>query len=321
MLEKIKKEFDRSRRKLFRSGRKHKQSERTRCELDNLPYELYDKITNGGYAVRLPHIEGIDETLERIVDGGCSMSRFGDGEFGIMFGSRIRYHDRNPGLAQRLKEVIRSDDPKLLIGLPPCFGSLDCFVPSTIDFWRKWMSKKRAMVYSCLSWDRIYYNAFFNRFYLNYNKTDEHIERCSAYFDKLNQIWKDRDVVLFEGQQARLGVGNDVLSGARSISRIVFCPIRNAFDRYDEIVSAFDGIASDVLVLISLGPTATVLAHDLCNKGYQALDVGDINAEYEYFLRREKPFETGNAGKDSAVKHASDPNDPEYRKQIVKTIV
>ena len=36
------------------------------------------------------------------------------------------------------------------------------------------------------------------------------------------------------------------------------------------------------MVLIALGPTATVLATDLSNSGYQAIDIGHIDIEYEW---------------------------------------
>ena len=39
------------------------------------------------------------------------------------------------------------------------------------------------------------------------------------------------------------------------------------------------------LILLALGPTATVLAYDLYKLGYQIVDVGHIDIEYEWFLR------------------------------------
>ncbi len=136
------KELERFKKRLFYSSKAHKQLEKIQYELDNIPYELYDKIKNDSFHAKLPKIKTIEETLDKIINDKCSLTRFGDGEFGVMFGSRICYHDRCPKLAQRLKEVISSDVPNLLIGLPPCFGSLDGFIPPTINFWRKWMSKK-----------------------------------------------------------------------------------------------------------------------------------------------------------------------------------
>jgi len=310
ILKKVEKELSRLNKKLFRSSKKDKLLETIQCNLDNMPYELNDKIKNDNFHVQMPIIKSVDETLDKILQDKCSLARFGDGEFGVMFGSRICYHDHCHEIAQRLKEVLDSDIPNLLIGLPPCFGSLDGFIPPTINFWRKWMSKKRQMVYSSLDMDRIYYNAFSNRYYLNYEKTDEHLQACRKYFKKLKQIWKNRDVILFESQQGRLGVGNDLLEGAKSISRILFCPIKNAFNKYDEILSAFDGIDSDALILLALGPTATVLAHDLCKKGYQTVDIGLIGGEYECFLKR-----------NVQGRSIHQLEDPEYKGQIIKTII
>jgi hypothetical protein len=113
---------------------------------------------------------------------------------------------------------------------------------------------------------------------------------------------------------------NDLLDGAKSISRIL-CPARSAFDKYDEILSAFNDISRNRIVLIALGPTATVLAYDLCKKGYQAVDFGHISEEYECFLRKETPLELKSMGHNSKMRHASDPDDPEYKKQIIRKIV
>ncbi len=55
---------------------------------------------------------------------------------------------------------------------------------------------------------------------------------------------------------------------------------------YDEILSAVKQYAdANTLVLISLGPTATVLAYDLAMAGIQALDIGQLDNEYEWYLR------------------------------------
>ena len=320
ILEKVKKELERFKKRVFYSSPKHKQLEEIQYKLDNQPYELYDKAGRGDLEMQIPRIKSIEETLNKIVNDKCSISRFGDGEFSCMNCGRMSFHDSSEGLSIRLKEVLSSDIPGLLIGLPDCFGSLDCYVPYTQKFWRKWMSKKRQMAYSYLDMDKAYYNAFFNRFYLNFNKTDEYYQACCVYAKRLKEIWQGRDILLFEGRQACIGVGNDLFDGAKSISRILFCPTRNAFNKYDHILAAFDEIPPDALVLISLGPTATVLAYDLCRKGYQAIDFGHISEEYECFLRREMPLESTKIKRKSSMRHAADPNDPEYKRQIIKII-
>lgn len=42
---------------------------------------------------------------------------------------------------------------------------------------------------------------------------------------------------------------------------------------------------SNVLVLISAGPTATILAADLSKIGVQSIDIGHLDVEYEWFKR------------------------------------
>jgi glycosyltransferase family protein len=323
MLKKIEKELERFKKRLFYSSRKHKQLEELQSKLDNMPYEIYDKVTKGGFRLPIPIIKSAEETLDKILQAKCSLSRFGDGEFGVMNGSRIHFQNPSPKLAQRLKEVIASENLNLLIGLPDCFGSLDNLVPSAINFWRKWMSRKREMAYSYLDMNRIYYNAFFTRVYMVFNKTDEHYKNCGQYFEKVKKIWAGRDVVICEGEGTRFGMFNDLLDSTKSISRII-CPARSAFDKYDEILSAFNGISPDKLVLAALGPTATVLAYDLCNKGYQAIDIGHLDVEYEWFLRKDTvgtPLEFKYVDGSNQGRKVHRLDDPQYKKQIIRRII
>ena len=41
----------------------------------------------------------------------------------------------------------------------------------------------------------------------------------------------------------------------------------------------------NTLILISLGPTATVLTYDLIEYGHQIIDFGHFDIQYEYYLR------------------------------------
>ena len=68
------------------------------------------------------------------------------------------------------------------------------------------------------------------------------------------------------------------------IKRII-CPTLNAFKVYNKIITEIISIQKKYLILISLGPTATILAYDLHRLGYQAIDVGHMDIEYEWFLR------------------------------------
>ena len=76
-------------------------------------------------------------------------------------------------------------------------------------------------------------------------------------------------------------MGNDLFDRANSILRIV-CSSHNAYKDVDTIEATIRLYAEDRLILIMLGPTAKVLAAHLANDGYQALDIGHIDSEYEW---------------------------------------
>ena len=49
--------------------------------LRNLPYEILDKSQTG--QIQLPRISNRFETLSKIIEDRCSLSRFGDGELNL----------------------------------------------------------------------------------------------------------------------------------------------------------------------------------------------------------------------------------------------
>jgi glycosyltransferase family protein len=107
--------------------------------------------------------------------------------------------------------------------------------------------------------------------------------RTSLYFNQMKQLWEKKDILLIEGEKSRLGVGNDLFDNAKSIQRIL-APNRNAFSHYESILKETCKYKpTDYLILLALGPTATILAYDLAKKGYQAIDIGHVDIEYEWF--------------------------------------
>jgi len=64
-----------------------------------------------------------------------------------------------------------------------------------------------------------------------------------------------------------MGIGNDLFDGVSSLQRLI-CPSKNAFSHYTEILEKAKKLGKDKLVLIALGPTATVLSYDLARAGF-----------------------------------------------------
>ena len=101
-------------------------------------------------------------------------------------------------------------------------------------------------------------------------------------------IWNDKEIVIIEGDKSRLGIGNDLFNNSKLIQRVI-CPTRNAFNSYSKILNTIkQKVNKNKLILIALGPTATLLSFDLFKLGYKVLDIGHIDIEYEWYLRKAK---------------------------------
>lgn len=130
----------------------------------------------------------------------------------------------------------------------------------------------------------IYGNTDFTRFYhpmnTHYNK-----KKIEKHVLNLKRIWNNRSILFVEGENSKLGVGNDLFSNSLSIRRIL-CPNNNAFKKIDEIKKVIkNNCGPDDLVLIALGPTATILATELSLESrLQVIDIGHIDIVYMWFI-------------------------------------
>lgn len=230
-----------------------------------------------------PRILGTKETIERIICNKMSISRFGEGEIGLLLNIRdIRFQRRNVELSKKLLEVLNSDDKLLLICLPKIFdkNDLNNFNDFAYTFWYKYVIKNRLLIYKLINKDKTYGNSLFTRNYIDNKDNDG----AKEYFNNVRMIWDNKNIIVVEGRYTRFGVNNDLLSNAASVKRIL-CPAENAFDRYDKILDiSLQQNNSNTLFLLALGPTATVLAYDLCKNGCWAIDIGHLDIEYEWFI-------------------------------------
>lgn len=228
-------------------------------------------------------IRPTNETLDYILAHRCSVSRFGDGEFNIIKGGGNDFCNYDPFLAEKLKEVLTTDAPNHIIGLPHGLISQDNYTLRVRVFWISYFCKTFDYFIKYLKPGKVYYDAGFTRFYWPYkNKSG-----CHEYVQKLKQLWEKQDILLIEGEYSRLGVNNDLFDNASSIERILG-PTKNAYTKYQEILNAAAVHGKSKLILIALGQTATALAYDMAKQGLWAIDIGHIDIEYEWFLRKAK---------------------------------
>ena len=248
--------------------------------------KFYWKTTDIYYVKRYnpPIVKGIEETIDIIINKKVSVSRYGDGEMKLINNKDISFQKASQFVRGKLIETLSSNEENHIVCVCDVFG--ETINSSNPTFWKEMLYRYRRIMYKHMIEGKVYYHAGITRPYIG-NKNKDEALRC---INKIKKIWDGRDVILIEGVYSRVGVGNDLLDNAKSVKRILG-PEREAFSKYNEIISATSGFSKDTLILLALGPCATAMAYDLHKLGFQAVDIGHIDIEYEWTL-------AGSKGKD-----------------------
>src|SRR5690606_26073411 len=135
------------------------------------------------------------------------ISRFGDGEFlYIIDRLNLPFQQQDPLLREKMIAVLKSEEEDILIGLPIGYHSLENLQQESKRTWKSQIAWIYPRLRKYLNSSKVYSNASITRVYVDYEDRS-----CSkGYFEKLMQIWEDREVLLIEGEKSRLGVGNDL---------------------------------------------------------------------------------------------------------------
>jgi glycosyltransferase family protein len=247
--------------------------------LDNLKYEIKEDLIN----LKRPLIASPIETIDKIIRDKVSIARLGDGEFELLFNRPIRFQTNDLKLMARLKEILISEKANIAIGVPYFFwNSVENCNLLTKTFTRNIISKRRRSYDKFINFEKQYYSTEFTQLYIAYD--DEVDFNMEQYFDKIRSIWVDRDVTVIQGKGITREFRHNIFDNVRSIEYILG-PAENAFDDYENILTSARDIDKSRLVIIILGPTATVLAYDLAIEGYQALDIGHTAKDYDFYKR------------------------------------
>jgi hypothetical protein len=198
-----------------------------------------------------PHVLSEMETLDQVL-AGKSIARYGDGEFKLCHGHSCVSQQHVRQLSKRLRGILH-DSGACLVGIP----NIHSQTPKA-PFWNGFLRESQLLT------DRAYVSSFITR-----PDSAPWID-TPEYWQRIESLWVGRTVTLVRGSTKSL-VAEDLI-GARTVDEVV-CDRQHAFQHYDEILRR---IGTPERVLLCLGPTATVLASDLCAKGVHAVDVGHI---------------------------------------------
>jgi len=264
------------------------------------------------------------ETVKRINEEKLSIGRFGDGEMRIMFQQRdIGFQKFDPKLAN---ELFKSATPsgKYVIAIPHGFMTTKDDNLRTAVFWWKYVfeNKKHIRTLTDHAKTKLFFDTNFSRTTTELKNTDT----VDNVIREVKNIWSNRSVIMIEGKQTRFGIGNDLFDNALVVRRVVG-PAENAYDAIDsleEVVVELSKQLIDPIVLIALGPTATVLSHRIFSLGLQTIDIGHFDLQYEYYLKGSRhrvkvsgkyDNERGTTGQEENF------SDESYKNQIYKKIL
>ncbi len=230
-----------------------------------------------------PDLYEDEELFELLINQRKSLTRFGDGEIQWMFGIAKGYFGQlnNKELSRELNNIILSNNESLIICVPGFFDEMK-------DYSRNRIISRNAHLFSNYHrWNQVlsrrkYGDALITRVY----NGRKNIQQAAFLFEQWKSVFSRRDIIVIEGKDTKFGVGNDLLNDAKSVRRIIG-PSENAYERKNDILKAIRELyTEDVLVLLCLGPTATVLSENICRDGFQALDIGHLDIEYEWYIRK-----------------------------------
>lgn len=231
-------------------------------------------------------VHTIEETIDELIHTDKSMIRYGDGEITMIRGRSLVLQQVEPEIIEGLKRMLWYKHDGMIVTVPEIFDDLSIYRKASRQFWRDHLLFSRKVYEKYCNPDREYYNTSVSRFYI----TMEDKSKSRDWIEGIKQIWRDKDVVVVEGERTHNGVGNDLLDTAKSVERIIG-PSSNAYAKLEEIMDCCMEYPKDRLFLVSLGVAAKFLTERLFLEGYRSLDIGHLDMEYEWYLHQAKDKE------------------------------
>ena len=222
-------------------------------------------------------LHSVEETIDELIHTNKSMIRFGDREVTMIRGRSLKLQQVEPEIIDGLKRLLAYEHDNMFVTIPEIFDDLSIYRKESRQFWKDHLLFSRKIYEKYCNPDREYYNTSVSRFY--YALADKSV--CRQQAEGIKEIWRDKDVVVVEGERTHNGVGNDLLDSAGSVERIIG-PSSDAYKKLDELFAYCKEYPKDRLFLVSLGVAAKFLVEKLFLEGYRARDIGNLDMEYEW---------------------------------------
>lgn len=214
-----------------------------------------------------PRVVSEIDTLALVISGR-SIARYGDGEFKMAaHGTGIKSQEADRVLSRRLRDILK-DSGECLVGIPnihDCLAS-ELSLDQKKEFWRP-----KQGFWNLLT-EREYVSSFITR------PDSAPWINTEEFWTALSSLWVGQDVTLVRGSGKSFTQERLIEWGARSVTEVQPRLAHNgrqqhAWAQYDELM---ERIGTPQRAILCLGPTATVMAVDLCAKGVHAIDAGHV---------------------------------------------
>lgn len=220
-------------------------------------------LLSGFYAIKLiymkreyPKVMTTTETLKEI-SSGKSIARFGDGELKLIMGrglvrngdnSEYQVYDRE--LSNRLRKIIRSPTGNCIIAIN--------------NFCDKWDDKELPDETKFSYWETFwlnYWEKLKGIYKEGYTYGCAEISRITVFkensLEDVKKIWDKRKVLFVVGSGSYFVYEKRLFDNIKSAKMLVVLG-KSSFNKYDSILNTIKTFDKGYLILLSLGPCATV---------------------------------------------------------------
>lgn len=206
------------------------------------------------------------ESLKVIKDNKLSVARFGDGENTLIATPYFNtpFQKNSAELSEDLKKILVTPNHNLIVGQPsPILNE------SHIRLWSNSYVQIKPLLEKGAHSHFVSTHLSRPLFFKKYDKSAVEMYR---------NLWEGLDITVVTGKGSRFDLVPSMFSSIKSVKYIY----TKAVDAYDDIDDLREKLIKDTsdLIILSLGPTATVLASDLSNMGKWAIDLGHVASAY-----------------------------------------
>lgn len=232
--------------------------------------------------IKKPKIINVEETIDKLIKTKKSMARIGDGEFTLINGENLPFQKYNKLLAKRLLDILQNKNNNIFVGISSIYYTIELekYNKLIYEFLYIFTTRMRDFLNDKINYENEYISAEITQLYQIYKDYD-----FLSYFEKIKKIWDNEEVVIVCGKTIFDKIDYNIFENTKNIT-YEYAPSKNAYDEYDNILKSCKKYPKNKLFIIILGPTATVLAYDLSELGYRALDFGHIAKDYDYYMKK-----------------------------------